>query len=220
MNRIYVLGLLALLSFLADAGQDFPQVRAAGTLRGIVQQAERRDRTLSSVGLFAGAYNLLRADVGLDKLDVLFDTAAELQDRDPASRAYGNFRWYVRDGFVMDYNAVDFCMQEGALIARDYRNRLTPAQLAKFDRLCELAIQGCLNHRVRSSYTNIAIMNAVNLVLLGEAYGRADAFEAGVKRLDEFILNTAICGVCEYSSPAYTAVDINAFRTPRRRTQP
>ena len=206
----------AALFGVACFGVEEAQVRAAGTLRGIVQQAERRDRTLSCVGLFAGAYNLLRADVGLDKLDVLFDTATELQDRDPASRAYGNFRWYVRDGFVMDYNAVDFCMQEGALIARDYRNRLTPAQLAKFDHLCELAIQGCLNHRVRSSYTNIAIMNAVNLVLLGEAYGRADAFEAGVKRLDEFILNTAICGVCEYSSPAYTAVDINCLHRLRQ----
>ena len=192
------------------------RARAEGTLRGLVQQAERRDRALSSVGLFAGMFNLLRANMGLDKLDVLLDVAAELQDRNPDSRSYGNFRWYARDGFVMDYNAVDFCMQEGSLIARDYRDKLTPAQRAKFDRLCELAIQGSLSHRVRSSYTNIALMNAVNLVLLGEAYGRADAFEAGVKRLDEFILNTAICGVCEYSSPTYTAVDLNCLHRLRQ----
>ena len=51
---------------------------------------------------------------------------------------------------------------------------------------------------------------------LGEAYGRADAFEAGVKRLDEFILNTAICGVCEYSSPTYTAVDLNCLHRLRQ----
>ena len=192
------------------------RARAEGTLRGLVQQAERRDRALSSVGLFAGMFNLLRANMGLDKLDVLLDVAAELQDRNPDSRSYGNFRWYARDGFVMDYNAVDFCMQEGSLIARDYRDKLTPAQRAKFDRLCELAIQGSLSHRVRSSYTNIALMNAVNLVLLGEAYGRADVFEAGVKRLDEFILNTAICGVCEYSSPTYTAVDLNCLHRLRQ----
>ena len=192
------------------------RARADGTLRGLVRQAERRDRTLSSVGLFAGAYNILRANVGLEKLDVLFDVAAELQDRNPESRTYGNFRWYARDGFVMDHNAVDFCMQEGSLIARDYRDRLTPDQRAKFDHLCELAIEGSISHRVRSSYTNIALMNAVNLVLLGEAYGRADVLEAGVKRLDEFILNTAICGVCEYCSPTYTAVDLNCLHRLRQ----
>ena len=192
------------------------RARAEGTLRGLVKQAERRDRALSSVGLFTGMYNLLRANVGLDKLDVLLDVAAELQDRNPESRTYGNFRWYARDGFVMDGNAVDFCMQEGSLIARDYRDRLTPGQREKFDRLCELAIQGSINHRVRSSYTNIALMNAVNLVLLGEAYGRADVFEEGVKRLDAFILNTAICGVCEYCSPTYTAVDLNCLHRLRQ----
>ena len=195
---------------------DAVRARAEGTLRSLVPQAERRDRALSSVGLFTGMFNLLRADAHLEKLDVLLDTAAELQDRNPSSRAYGNFRWYARDGFVMDYNAVDFCMQEGSLIARDYRDRLTPAQREKFDRRCELAIQGSINHRVRSSYTNIALMNAVNLVLLGEAYGRADAFEAGVQRLDAFILNTAICGVCEYSSPTYTAVDIACLHRLRQ----
>ena len=200
----------------ARPSPDPVRTRADGTLRGLVRQAEGRDRSLSSVGLFAGAYNILRANVGLEKLDVLFDVAAELQDRNPDSRSYGNFRWYARDGFVMDYNAVDFCMQEGSLIARDYRDRLTAAQRAKFDRLCELAIEGSINHRVRSSYTNIALMNAVNLVLLGEAYGRADVLEAGVKRLDEFILNTAICGVCEYSSPTYTAVDLNCLHRLRQ----
>lgn len=197
--------------FCADAAEGFALARAKGTLNGVVRQAERRDRSLSSVGLFAGVYSLLRANTGLDKLDILLDTAAELQDRAPASRGYGNFRWYVRDGFVMDFNAVDFCMQEGALVARDFRDRLTSGQRAKFDLLCELAIQGCLNHRVCSSYTNIALMNAVDLILLGEAYGRKDAFDAGMKRLDEWMLNTAVCGVCEYSSPTYTAVDINCL---------
>ena len=209
MKRL-LLALLALPAALLAARPvpDAVRARAEGTLRSLVKQAERRDRALSSVGLFTGMFNLLRARVHLEKLDVLLDTAAELQDRNPDSRSYGNFRWYARDGFVMDYNAVDFCMQEGSLIARDYRDRLIPAQREKFDRLCELAIQGCLGHRVRSSYTNIALMNAVNLVLLGEAYGRKDAFESGVERLDAFILNTAICGVCEYASPTYTAVDI------------
>ena len=52
------------------------QARAEGTLRGLVQQAERRDRALSSVGLFAGMFNLLRANAHLEKLDVLLDVTS------------------------------------------------------------------------------------------------------------------------------------------------
>ena len=112
MKRLaFAFCLLSASLFAARAAPDPVRTRAEGTLRGLVTQAERRDRALSSVGLFAGAYNLLRANVGLDKLDVLFDVAAELQDSNPESRTYGNFRWYARDGFVMDGNAVDFCMQ-------------------------------------------------------------------------------------------------------------
>lgn len=192
-------------------GKALIRARADASLRGLVRQVETRDRNLGSQHLFTCIYNLLRAGRGLDKIDMLLDVAAELQDRNPESRSYGNFRWYVRDGFVMDYNAVDFCMQAGSLIARDYRDRLTPGQRAKFDRLCELAIKGSLSHHVRSSYTNIALMNAVNLVLLGEAYGRRDAFDAGVQRLDDFMLNTALYGICEYSSPTYTAVDLSCL---------
>ena len=59
----------------ARPSPDPVRARADGTLRGLVRQAEGRDRSLSSVGLFAGAYNILRANVGLEKLDVLFDVA-------------------------------------------------------------------------------------------------------------------------------------------------
>ena len=37
-----------------------------------------------------------------------------------------------------------------------------------------------------------------------------------MKRLDAFILNTAICGVCEYCSPTYTAVDLNCLHRLRQ----
>ena len=116
-------------------GKALIRARADASLRGLVRQVETRDRNLGSQHLFTCIYNLLRAGRGLDKIDMLLDVAAELQDRNPESRSYGNFRWYARDGFVMDYNAVDFCMQAGSLIARDYRDRLTPGQRAKFDKL-------------------------------------------------------------------------------------
>lgn len=191
----------------APAGVNFAD-RAEKALKGTVRKAETRDRRLGVIELFYAAYYFCESGRHLDKLDVLFDVASEMQDRLPESRSYGNFRWYWRDGYVMDHNASDFCMQTGSLMARDHRGKMTDAQRAKFDRLVELAIEGCLKHNVRRSYTNIAIMNAVNLVLLGEATGRREVFAEGVKRLDAFTLNTALFGVCEYSSPTYTAVDV------------
>ena len=201
----------ALVAATAGAGANPVRERADGALKGIVRQAERRDRALTSVGLFNAAYCLLRANRSLDKIDVLLAVAEEMQEKDSAEATFGNFRWYWRDGYVMDHNAVDFCMQEGALIARDWRKKLTDRQRQAFDRICERAIVGAINHRVRSSYTNIALMNAANLVLLGEAFGRPDAFDEGVKRLDDFILTTALFGVCEYASPTYTAVDLDSL---------
>ncbi len=181
---------------------------AEAAFRGTVKRAETRDRQLGSIELFRAALFFCRGARHLDSLDVLFDVAAEMQDRREGSRGCGNFRWNWRDGFVMDYNAVDFCMEAGSLLARDWMPVLTPEQRAKFQTLLDWSIRGCLQHRVRDSYTNIAIMNAANLILLGEACARPEVFAEGVRRLDAFLLTTALNGVCEYASPTYTGVDL------------
>ena len=182
--------------------------RAESSLANTVEKARRHDRALGAAELFQAAFHFCETGRHLDQLDLLFDVAAEMQDRYPSSRTFGNFRWSWRDGFVMDLNAVDFCMQTGSLIARDHLDKMSAAQREKFLAILDRAIAGCLAHRVRDSYTNIAIMNAANLVLLGEARNRRDVFEEGVKRLDAFTLEVALFGVHEYSSPTYTAVDI------------
>ena len=191
----------------AEPTIDYARLADAG-LRGTVANAEARERDLGPIALFRTALYFCRSGRHLDKLDVLFDVAAEMQDRRESSRGYGNFRWYWRDGYVMDYNAVDFCMESGVLIARDYLHLLTSGQRAKFQKLLDYSIIGCLRHRVRDAYTNIALMNAVNLILLGEACDHVEAFSEGVQRLDAFMLTTALMGVCEYASPTYTAVDV------------
>ncbi len=209
MKRLVLLGVLcgAAVSAAEPMKIDFT-AQARASLNGTVRRAENRDRKLGVIELFYAAYDFCESGRHLDKLDLLFDIAAQMQDRDPKSRGYGNYRWYARDGYVMDHNAVDFCMQPGSIMARRHLDKMTTEQRAKFEKLLELSIQGCLNRKVRASYTNIAIMNAVNLILLGEACSRPDAFAEGVKRLDAFVLNTALFGVCEYSSPTYSAVDV------------
>ena len=106
--------------------------RAQGAFNGTVEKAKRHDRALAAAELFQAAFYFCESGRHLDQLDLLFDTAAEMQDRDPSSRTFGNFRWSWRDGFVMDLNAVDFCMQTGALLARDHLGKMSPVQREKF----------------------------------------------------------------------------------------
>ena len=150
--RILILSVLSACTLFATtpSGVDFV-ARAEKAFRGTVRKAETHDRQMGVIELFFAAYYFCESGRHLDKLDVLFDVAAEMQDRDPKSRGFGNFRWYWRDGYVMDHNAADFCMQTGSLMARDHRAKMTDAQRAKFDALVDCAIQGCLKHNVRRS---------------------------------------------------------------------
>jgi len=73
----------------------------------------------------------------------------------------------------------------------------------------ELAIQGSLNHKVKSDYTNIALMNAANLILLGESLGKPDVAAEGCRRLDGAFEYIRKNGIHEYGSPTYYGVDLN-----------
>lgn len=185
------------------------KVRRSTTYR----KAETLDPSLGSRDLFLHALMLCEAELPLDPLDLLFDVAEKMQDRNEESKGFGNFRWSVRDGYVMDYNAVEFCMEQGILIWIRHADRLSEAQREKLLRLMEFSVQGCLRHRVSPAYTNIAIMNAGNLILMGEALDRQDVFQEGEKRLNGIIWLTALFGISEYASPTYTGIDIGTLQT-------
>lgn len=210
MGRLMLLMLVA-AGAVAGELQDYAERCAQGAAR-TVERARTRTQELGVRDVFGSAYWLCAARHDLAELDQLLDTAAEMQDRTPASDTYGNYRWYMRDGVVMDRNAVDFCMQWAIRIVRDHSAQLSAAQRQKLDQLMRLSVIGCQKHRVRDSYTNIALMNAVNLVLLGEIYQPGgEVCAEGVKRLDAFMLNTAVSGICEYASPTYAAVDLETL---------
>ncbi|MBP5320808.1 MAG: hypothetical protein J6334_07445, partial [Kiritimatiellae bacterium] len=211
-----ILAAALLVIALAAAGADNTpadlfreKVRRSTTLR----KAETLDPSLGSRDLFLHALMLCEAGLPLEPLDLLFDVAEQMQDRNEASKGFGNFRWSVRDGYVMDYNAVEFCMEQGSLIWIRHSGALSESQRTKLRRLITFSIEGCLRHRVSPAYTNIAIMNAGNLILLGETFDRPEVFQEGEKRLNAILWRTALFGVSEYASPTYTGVDIGTLQT-------
>ena len=161
--------------------------------------------------LFHYALALCETRTHPERLERLFDVAARMQDRDPKSRGYGNFRWKWEDGAVLDYNAVEFCMQSGTLLWKRHRETMLAAAREKLRELLEYAVEGCLRHRVPSSYTNIALMNAQDLILLGEVLGRPEVAGEGYKRLDQFCIYTWEHGIHEYCSPTYYGTDLDCL---------
>ncbi|MFO8079348.1 MAG: hypothetical protein R6V07_03480 [Armatimonadota bacterium] len=169
---------------------------------------ERLDRELSSRGIYEAALIYCEAGVHHDRLQRMFEVAARMQDRDPDSRGYGNFRWRWREGAVMDFNAVDFCMQAAAPLWIRHADDLPADARAVLAETIDFAIEGLLRHRVPPSYTNIALMNAGNLIMLGEAFDREDVAEAGYERLGLVVADTWQSGVHEYDSPTYYSVNL------------
>jgi hypothetical protein len=166
---------------------------------------------LSSRTLFAYALALCEAKQHPERLDRLFELAAEMQDRDPKSRGYGNFRWYRRDASVLDANAVDFCMRGGSLMWLKHRAFVPTAARARLRELLELGTTGCLKHKVPESYSNIAIMNAGDLILLGEALGNTNAAAEGYARIDRVFSYAREAGIHEFDSPTYSGVDLDGL---------
>lgn len=164
---------------------------------------------LSSRELFAYALALCEAKMKLERLEKLFDVAAQMHDRDPQSRGYGNFRWSWSHEGVWDFNAVDFCMQNGTLLWMRHRDTMPAAARDKLRPILELAGEGLLRHRVTESYTNIALMNAGNLILLGEALGKPALADEGYARLDRICLYMSQGGTHEYCSPTYYGTDLD-----------
>ena len=180
---------------------------AEATWRKVRQPAE----SLTSRELFSAALAWCEAGRYPERLEPLFRTAAAMQDRDPASKGYGNFKWNWSDAGVSDFNAVDFCLQYGSVIWLRHSQTLPEGARTALRELLTHAVEGCRRHKVRDTYTNIALMNAQDLILLGEALGRPEVADEGYARLNLVTKRTLSSGICEYGSPTYYGVDLDCL---------
>ncbi|NQT51372.1 hypothetical protein HQ576_04945, partial [bacterium] len=161
--------------------------------------------------LFGFALEAAATASHLDKLDRTFELAEQMQDRDPESRTYGNFKWYWEAEGPVDRNAVEFSMQHGILVWMHYRHRLSPKAAERLERLIRFSVEGIRRHRVSEAYTNIFLMKTWNCVAIGENTGRPDLAEEGYQMLDRWLLYTWEHGIHEYLSPTYYGVDLDCL---------
>ena len=219
----YLLALLALILAYQAHVATAADVRPARRKAAIEDAARRGDAFWRQIAtaeprptsgcrqLLGYALALCEARVHPERLERLFVLTRQMQDQDPHSKNWGNLRWYWRDAGVTDTNAVEFCMQDALLIHIRHGDWLPPAAKKELADLLRLGVEGCLRHRVPTDYTNIAILNAGNLIVLGERLDRADAAREGYRRLDAICLRTAAFGVHEFCSPTYYGTDLNGL---------
>jgi len=160
--------------------------------------------------LFTAMLAYAEANTNLTRIAELLLKAEALQERNPALPRYGNFYWYSTETEVLDANAVDFCMQHAALLWMFHRERLDPSTRARFQQLITLGLEGLLRHRPSPEYTNIALLNASDLILLGQALQNPAAVEEGRHRLRIFILTLWEQGTREYVSPTYYGINLES----------
>jgi hypothetical protein len=158
-------------------------------------------------------YALLLAELGdakmLSRVERLIELGDSMQDKNADSPTFGNFRWYWRNEKVTDLNAVEFVSHHMIPLWVDHRSRLSAKARRALEQNLRRSVNACLKHKIHPSYTNIAISNAVNLILLGEQFDRKDALVEGVKRLETVCLTSWRYGICEYDSPTYYGVDLD-----------
>ena len=178
---------------------------------GFWRACQKSADTLAARDVFAYAFLLGEARQHPERFDTLFALADRMQDTNSKSRTYGNFWWSLRDGKVMDANSVDFSMRTAVLLWMKDRDFLPDPARAHLEKLLTLGIQGCLHHHVATNYSNIAIMNAGDLILLGENLHRPEVTAEGVRRLGGVFHYAQTCGLHEFDSPTYTGVDLDGL---------
>jgi hypothetical protein len=133
------------------------------------------------------------------------------QDMDLHSHGYGQLKWVVTDARVTDFNAIEFgSLPMGPLLLK-YRDQLSPEFLEWLKPHLKASLVALKQHRVATSYTNIWIMNAVNLMLMGQATNDSAAVAEGEHRIDEWIAFTQKNGIGEFDSPTYYGTDLNSL---------
>lgn len=174
-------------------------------------KAQKPDAHFESRGLFSSAF--WHCENGeYERVACILDVAARMQNRDPDSRSYGNFYWRWGEEKLLDLNAVDFCMKAAPIIWIRHRDKLPEVARETLLETLKLAAIGCRNHAVSSSYTNIALMNALDLILLGQALEDSSLQEEGLLRLDGVCEYTRTYGIHEYCSPTYYGVDMECLQ--------
>ncbi len=161
---------------------------------------------LVSRELFSFADAALRGNSHRREIEQAYAWAEEMQDRDPASPTFGNFRWYKSNPKPLDKNAVEFCMSTATASWIDYQEVLTPTARASLERLMRFGAEGLKRHSVGPDYTNIFLEKTWNMIGVGQSLDMPELRNEGQRMLEQWLIHVWQNGVAEYLSGTYYGV--------------
>ncbi|MGZ3542809.1 MAG: hypothetical protein ACXVAF_16705 [Vulcanimicrobiaceae bacterium] len=135
--------------------------------------------------------------------------AAYLKREVAVQQPSGTMAALERSNRVNDANATAFSAESWGPILLRYANRLDPGTREALRSSARRALTALRARSVSLDYTNIALMQAVDVLLLGDALSDRDAVRWARQRLDDWIALTREAGIHEYDSPTYYRVDFD-----------
>ena len=110
---------------------------------------------------------------------------------------------------IADANATEFGVESWGPILLRFSDRLDGRTNEALRTAARRALTGLRSRSVSIYYTNIALMQAVDVLLIGDALRDNEAVAWANERLDLWLRATRATGVREYDSPPYYRVDFD-----------
>lgn len=179
---------------------------------------------MASVELFFRECPELRVDYSSERVfppedaDEMTKLIRQMQDLSPDSPFRGNFRWYWFQKTVEDRNAVEFVVKR-LLFCWFHRMTLPQDCHESMIEILRDAAPECRRRMVKPDYSNIAVLNFSNLILLGEALDEPDLKQEGIQRMNRFLFQTWESGIFEFSTPTYFNEMFEALEQLKNLTQ-
>lgn len=178
------------------------------TLKGGMVHPTRESLQYAAALLDTGDASLIRRGH-----DILRRVIA-LQDKDPASRTYGIWSWFLEEPLEKmsppDWNWADFCGTALLQVSLHHRDSLPEDLRMQVDDAIRHAALSIQRRNVGPGYTNIAIMGTYVTMVAAQQYDIPGLGQYATDRLRRFYDFTMQQGAfSEYNSPTYTVVALN-----------
>jgi len=142
----------------------------------------------------------------------LLELAFAQQNMDESSPTYGSVPWQMGHPEISDLNSDEFTSQALGPILTLFGDKFSPEFTQEIHKHAK-AFFAAMNRRnfKTPAYTNIYLMRATNMILLGEAVNDTTAAAEGYHQLDAWITYTKANGIHEFDSPTYYYVDLDCL---------
>lgn len=199
--------------------------RRAALLSKVMQAVEQLRAKLNEPRVTISTRDLANAafaelEIKRDSADAsaFIDKLLSSQVTDPTDPNYGLIPFYAGDRTPSDNNGLEFALQPiWPLLIQD-GSQLPSAEREKLVSGMRMALNAVRRHPVVVGYTNIYLMQSINLIMLGQALHDSAAGEDGLQRLKMWEGETQQFGIHEFGSPTYYGADLHTLTMAYRDT--